>query len=132
MDVEGAVYSVYDNSEKRYNFYDNKGNLLENYKRHQIQYDEVDFETDDHDFYREIGEGFYKYTTHEVINDVDGEYGLFGIKHNDGRKLTDEIYYQVGEFSNGLCYFISFFIVVKYALHKIYHFNHFKCIVQWH
>ena len=40
-----------------------------------------------------------------------------------------QIFFQ---FSNGLCYFISFFIVVKYALHKIYHFNHFKCIVQWH
>ena len=27
---------------------------------------------------------------------------------------------------------LIFFIVVKYVQHKIYHFNHFKCIILWY
>lgn len=55
-------------------------------------------------FFEEIFEGFYLYTTHEVIYGADGSvYGQFGIKYRDGKKLTEEIYYQVGSFSNGLC-----------------------------
>lgn len=103
VEVEGSVYSTFIRSENKYTFFDNEGNLLENYKRPPIQDDKIYIEIDDPDFYEEIDEGFYKYTTHEVTYDIDGEYGLFGIKHNDGKKLTEEIYCQIGKFCNGLC-----------------------------
>lgn len=100
VEVEGAVYSTF--SLKKHTFYDNEGNVLENYSRPPIQ-DEAPVEINDPDFLEEIGEGFYVYTTHEVTYDIDGKYGKFGIKYINGDKLTDEIYYQVGRFCNGLC-----------------------------
>ena len=103
VEIEGAVYSTFSHSENKHTYFDSEGNVLENYSRSPIQDDEESVEIADPDFFEEIGEGFYKYTTHEVTYDVDGEYGLFGIKYNNGKKLTDEKYYQVGRFCNGLC-----------------------------
>lgn len=100
VEVEGSVYSTF--GLKKQTFYDNEGNVLVNYSCLPIR-EEEPVKTDDPDFLEEIGEGFYIYTTHEVTYDVDGQYGQFGIKYNDGKKLTEEIYYQVGRFCNGLC-----------------------------
>lgn len=102
VEVESAVYSTFDHSKNKHIYYDCKGNVLETYSRPPIRNKEP-VEIDDPDFLEEIGEGFYIYTTHEVSYDVDGRYGRFGIKYNDGKKLTEEIYNQVGSFCNGLC-----------------------------
>ena len=80
VEAEGAIYSVFDQTEKRRTFFDGEGVVLENYSRPHIQ--ETDsVEIDDPDFFEEAGEGFYIYTTHEVTYDVDGRYGLFGLKY---------------------------------------------------
>lgn len=100
VEVEGSVYSTF--SQNTHTFYDNHGNVLEDYSRPPIQSEEP-IEITDSDCIEDIGDGFYIYTTHEVTYDVDGKYGLFGIKHNSGKKLTEEIYYQIGRFCNGLC-----------------------------
>lgn len=103
VEKEGSVYSTFIRSENKHIFFDNEGNYLENYSCPQIHDDEKFIEINDPDFFEDIGEEFYKYTTHDVTYDIDGQYGLFGIKHNNGKKLTEEIYYQVGRFCNGLC-----------------------------
>lgn len=100
VEVEGSVYSTF--GLKNQTFYDSEGNKLENYSRPPVQEDEP-VKIDDPDYLEDIGAGFYVYTTHEVTYDVDGKYGQFGIKYNDGRKLTEEIYYQIGRFCHGLC-----------------------------
>ena len=100
---EGAVYSEFIHAENKHTFYDSNGNILENYSRPSIKETGEAVQITDPDFFEEIGEGFYKYTTHDVTYDIDGEYGLFGIKYNNGKKLTEEIYNQVGRFCNGLC-----------------------------
>lgn len=100
VEAEGSVYSTF--TLKKHTFYDNQGNVLKDYSRPPIQ-DEEPVEINTPDFLDEIGEGFYIYTTHKVTYDIDGKYGQFGIKYNDGKKLTEEIYYQVGRFCNGLC-----------------------------
>lgn len=100
---ENAVYSMFNCSENKYTFFGSDGSVLENYSRTSIQNGEEVLEINDPDFFEEIGEGFYKYTTHEVSCDANGEYDLFGIKHRSGKKLTEEIYRQIGSFCNGLC-----------------------------
>ena len=59
--------------------------------------------TDDPAQFEGSSEGFYAYTTKEYTLDPDGAYGSFGIKRVTGEKLTEEIYYKVNYFSNGLC-----------------------------
>lgn len=102
VEKEGEVYSIFSRKKNKHTFIDFAGNIID-YSRPLLQDDEETIEINDPDFLEEIGEGFYVYTTHEVIYDVDGKIGQFGIKHNDGKKLTEEIYYQVGRFCNGLC-----------------------------
>lgn len=102
VEKEGEVYSTFDYKKNKYIFIDCEGSVID-YSRPLLQDEEEYIEITDPDFLEEIGEGFYIYTTHKVTYDVDGKYGQFGIKHNDGKKLTDEIYYQVGRFCNGLC-----------------------------
>ncbi|MCQ2449647.1 MAG: WG repeat-containing protein [Clostridia bacterium] len=102
VEKEGEVYRLSCFKEKTHTFIDCGGNVID-YSRPPLQDKVRPIEIDDPDFFSEIGEGFYVYTTHEVTYDVDGEYGKFGIKYINGKKLTDEIYYQVGRFCNGLC-----------------------------
>lgn len=102
VESEGSVYSTFDFERNEHTFFNSDGGVLEDYSRPPIE-NEDSVKINDHDFVDEIGEGFYVYTTHEVIYDVDGPYGLFGIRHINGTQLTDEIYYQVGYFCNGLC-----------------------------
>lgn len=99
---EGRVYCVYAPSLKRRIYMDNNGDEIKDYERPELDERESVIIADP-DFFKEIGEGFYAYTTHEVQYDMDGSYGLFGIKHINDKKLTEEIYYQIGHFSNGLC-----------------------------
>ena len=101
VEIEGEVYSRFDYKKNKYIFIDCEGNAID-YSRPPLQ-DEESIEITDPDFLEEIGEGFYVYTTHEVTYDVDGKYGKFGIKYINGDKLTDEVYYQIGRFCNGLC-----------------------------
>lgn len=103
VEVEGAIYSLFDFSSNKTTFIDAECNVLEDYSRPDIQYDEPDAGMDDPDFFIDIGEDFYTYTTHEVTYDVDGNYGLFGIKYGNGEKITEEIFHQVGGFWGGLC-----------------------------
>lgn len=103
VEEEGSVYSFFDDQANKRTFLDANGNVLKNYTRPPIPDEEWDAESKDRDFFADIGDGFYTYTTHEVTRDMDGKYGLFGIKRNNGSKLTEEIYYQVGRFCNGLC-----------------------------
>ena len=58
---------------------------------------------DDPTQFSEPVNGFYVYTTHECHYDLDGAHGCFGIKRVNGEKLTEECFYRVGFFSNGLC-----------------------------
>ena len=102
VEVEGEVYSTFDNKNNKHIFIDCEGNVTD-YSRPPLQDKNETVNITDPDFLEEIGEGFYVYTTHEVTYDPDGKYGRFGIKYTNGEKLTDEIYYQVGRFCNGLC-----------------------------
>lgn len=102
VEVEGSVYSAFNHAANRHTFFDRTGAVLENYSRPPIQVKDP-LEINDPDFLEEVGEDFYIYTTHGVTYDADGRYGLFGLKYSNGKKLTEEIYYQVGKFCNGLC-----------------------------
>ena len=102
VEREGEVYSIFNRVANKHTFMDCDGNIID-YSRPPLLQDEESIEITDPDFLEEIGEGFYVYTTHEVTYDVDGKFGKFGIKYINGEKLTDEIYYQVGRFYNGLC-----------------------------
>ncbi len=102
VEKEGEVYSIFSHKMNKHTFIDYNGKVID-YSRPPLQDDEEPIEINDPDFIEEIGEGFYVYTTHEVIYDVDGKIGRFGIKYLNGEKLTEEIYYQVGKFCNGLC-----------------------------
>ena len=102
VEKEGAVYSIFSRTMNQHIFVDYNGKTTD-YSFPPIQDDHEPVKINDPDFLEEIGEGFYIYTTHEVTYDVDGKYGQFGIKHISGEKLTEEIYYQVGTFCNGLC-----------------------------
>lgn len=59
--------------------------------------------SDDPTFFEDAGDGFYVYTTHEYHYDPDGAYGCFGVKNVSGEIITEEIFYQVANFSYGLC-----------------------------
>lgn len=100
---EGSVYGTFSYAENKYTFLDDKGNILKDYVRTPAQDQDVNADINDPDFYEEIGEGFYKYTTHTVNHDPDGDCGLFGIKRNNGQRITEEIYCRIGRFYNGLC-----------------------------
>ena len=50
-----------------------------------------------------IGEGFYTFTSHPIEYDMDGEYGVFGIKNSEGNVVVDEQFYEVDTFWHGLC-----------------------------
>lgn len=102
VENEGRVYSIFNHKMNKHTFIDSGGNIID-YSRPPLQNEDESIIIDDPDFLEEIGEGFYVYTTNNVHYDVDGKYGKFGIKHINGKKLTDEIYYQVGRFCNGLC-----------------------------
>ena len=73
---------------------------------YDMEYDadlQCDPDIDDPTQFSEPVNGFYVYTTHECHYDPDGAYGCFGVKRVNGEKLTEECFYQVGAFSNGLC-----------------------------
>lgn len=103
VEIENQVYSIYDTKNKSLSFYDNKGDELPDYHRPHIDIDYDEQYTDDDTQISPIVNGFYNYSTHDVEYDVDGMYGSLGIKYENGDKLTEEIYYQIGYFSNGLC-----------------------------
>lgn len=51
-----------------------------------------------------INENYYIYTTHALdwYDPVEGAYGRFGIKDMSGNVVTEEHYWQIGHYSNGL------------------------------
>lgn len=100
---EGSVYGIFNDTLHKYIFVDSNGNTIDNYTQPSCEDFDCEKKIDDPHFIRDLGQGFYSYSTYEVEYDPDGEYGLLGIKHNNGEKLTEEIYYQIGSFSNGLC-----------------------------
>ena len=71
VESEGSVYSTFDFTRNEHTFFNSDGGVLEDYSRPPIE-NEDSVKINDHDFVDEIGEGFYVYTTHEVIYDVDG------------------------------------------------------------
>lgn len=104
IERENEVYSVWDTDSKKITFYDYSCNELPDYQRSHISDDEYEEQfTDDNTQISPIVNGFYNYSTHKVEYDVDEMYGMLGIKDKNGNKLTEEIYYQIGSFSNGLC-----------------------------
>lgn len=102
VETEGAVYSYFDFAANRYRFFDAELNVLEYAPRPHVP-DEEPIGAEDPDFVQEAGEGFYIYSTHEVACDLDGWFGLLGLKSGSGEKLTEEKYRRIGRFYNGLC-----------------------------
>lgn len=66
-------------------------------------YDDEDEEPDDPTYYKELDNGFFAYTTHEVEETVDDTFGLFGIKDQNGNILVEEKFWDIGRFTNGMC-----------------------------
>ncbi len=106
IEQEGCIYSIREWDSGKDTFYDAAGQILQGYRPSEL--DEVDapYEGDytgDPEQVTPVVNGYYGYTTHEVSYDPGEMFGSFGIKAVDGRKITEEIYYQIDYFSCGLC-----------------------------
>ena len=98
------LYRLYDLNSKKISILDYEGNPTdEPFHNPEELKEEPGIEIDDPDLFDGLANGFYSYTTHKYHCDPDGVYGCFGIKKVNGEKLTEECFYQVGDFSNGLC-----------------------------
>lgn len=94
----GHVISVY---------YDYDGNNIPRpdfaVRKNEESCDYENDQTDDPTQYGPLYNGFYSYTTHEVVESIDDTFGLFGLKDKHGKVVVEEKYWDIGLFSCGLC-----------------------------
>lgn len=98
-----GLFRVTDFNTMKNSVLDSNGNLTNRPFQETEDVSDLQCDIDDPTQFSEPVNGFYVYTTHEYYYDPDGAYGCFGIKRVNGVKLTEECFYQVGAFSNGLC-----------------------------
>lgn len=101
---EGKVYAFYDYSQKEWQFYDASGRHLPAHQETDRE-ESVDEEqyTDDKTQITPLINGFYGYSTGEILYHPDGFDGHVGIKDKTGKKITEEIFAELTYFSDGLC-----------------------------
>ncbi len=81
---------------------DDKGEPIENYTRDLPP--EKERNVTDPDFFDDIADGYYIYTTQTYDWDMDGRYGKFGIKDENGAIIVEEQYSDIyPSFAFGLC-----------------------------
>ena len=100
---EEDVYCIWLTNEEKWYYCDAAGQSLPQYEPKEVEASDDGTYTDDPTQVTPLQEGFYGYSTHEVIYHPDGMDGLFGIKRRDGTKVTEEIFAELTYFSNGLC-----------------------------
>lgn len=104
VEEEGKVYALVDWDKEEWTYCDASGRPLPDYQppeRGESIYDGQN--TEDKTRITSIINGFYGYSTHKVTYFPGGMDGLFGIKAEDGRKVTGEIFRELTHYSFGLC-----------------------------
>lgn len=99
------VFGWFDTSNNKWHYLDVSGNEIEYHIEGGISDDELTPAAyfNDRLANKYLGEGFYSFTTHRIDYDMDGEYGVFGIKDSEGNIIAEEQFYEVDNFWHGLC-----------------------------
>ena len=101
---EGKVYEIADWDKDKYTYCNANGQPIPDYQREECEksiYDEQ--YTDDKTQVTPMIDGFYGYSSCEVVYHPDGMDGCFGVKAKDGTKITEQIFAEVDEcFQYGL------------------------------
>ena len=95
---EGKVYELVDWKKEERIFCDAVGQHLPDYQRDECDesiYDEQ--YTDDKTQVTPMIDGFYGYSSCDVVYHPDGMDGCFGVKAKDGTKITEEIFAEVDQ-----------------------------------
>ena len=95
---EGKLYELVDWKKEECKFFNAAGQEIPDYQREECDeriYDEQ--YTDDKTQVTPMINGFYGYSSCEVVYHPDGMDGCFGVKAKDGTKITEEIFAEVDE-----------------------------------
>ena len=98
VEEEGKVYELVDWKKEECKFLNAAGQEILDYQREECEksiYDEQN--TDDKTQVTPMIDGFYGYSSCEVVYHPDGMEGCFGVKAKDGTKITEEIFAEVDE-----------------------------------
>lgn len=93
---EGKLYELVDWKKEERKFFNAAGQEIPDYQREGCEksiYDEQ--YTDDKTQVTPMIDGFYGYSSCEVVYHPDGMDGCFGVKAKDGTKITEEIFAEV-------------------------------------